>query len=261
MMAPQPEVAMEGEDKRSILQPSPGLSLQARRGVTIRPINPTTPTTKPLEHEHEHEHQAAPVAASMLCDPPVTPTSQLIISPATPMAPVRSSNNIRKRAPAPIAMMQVAADETHDDHPGSDLSPMIPEMATEEDSSLAPTTPTTIATILRSRHRLGRAPHSTLKKHGLAVFSSSFKHNFHKSQSLVNTIERDASIMQQLTCLVERGRRLGGAPSYSFCHGRARIRYVYVSAFDVEYQAKDDDESESMWLVDTGRNLYESGAR
>ncbi|RMZ84293.1 hypothetical protein DV738_g713, partial [Chaetothyriales sp. CBS 135597] len=160
------------------------MPFKVKRGVTIRDLQPTTPTAL--------EQQRRP-AASTPYDPPVTPTAQLILSPATPMAPARVT--IRKRATT------VQDEDQLYDHLGRDFSPKTPEMPTEQ------FTP------------------SMLKNHGLAVFSSSFKHNHHKSQALVNMIECDASVMQQLKCLVERGRLFGGAPSHSFTHGRTVVRY------------------------------------
>ncbi|RMZ91822.1 hypothetical protein DV736_g924, partial [Chaetothyriales sp. CBS 134916] len=221
-----PQGAVEGEDESTNkAKPSQELSLRTRRGATIPPLQPTTAL------EQVHRQPDGP------CDLPVTPTAQLMLEPVTPMAPAR---NIRKRS-------------QHQGQPNNDLgrhaSPCrLPRTMASAEELISATTPTTAT----------RLPQSTLKKQGLAVFSSSFKQNPQKSQGLVDMIERDSSLMDRLKCLIDRGRRFGGSPSYSFNQGRTRIRYVYLSAKDVEHQPVAETPRKKRGSGRRGRNWAKS---
>ncbi|RMZ77749.1 hypothetical protein DV737_g4227, partial [Chaetothyriales sp. CBS 132003] len=241
-----PRAAVEDEDESTNqATPSQELSLRSRRGVAVPPLRPTTP----VDQVHGQ--------ADGQCDLPVTPTAQLMLEPATPMAPAR---NVRKRT------LHQGQPESH---LGRDASPSPPGriVRSVEDSTSTTTAVTSAATAVTSAATAvtsaatavtaARRPQSMLKNQGLAVFASSFKQNPHKSQALVDMIERDSSLMDRLKCLIDRGRRFGGSPTYSFNQGRTRIRYVYLSAKDVEYAPVADSprkkrESGSLWSSKQG---------
>jgi hypothetical protein len=146
---------------------------------------------------------------------PTTPTKQMII-PKTPMAPKKP----RKRKRSDV---DAEEDITLDTSP-SRLLDILTATQMFETAALKP-----------------RRPQSSLKKQGIAAFTTGSQTDSKNNQTIIQQNESDPCIFSRLKSLVDRGRRAGGSPSYTFKRGRSAVRYDYMLSQDEERDERDEN--------------------
>jgi hypothetical protein len=151
---------------------------------------------------------------------PSTPVKQLMQAPSTPSAPGKPTPGKRRFSDI------TDEEEITLDTPPSRLLELLQSVATTSSGEPKPQS---------------TRPESVLRRQGLTVTTSINRPSKRTSSKLVQQAEKDPAVLGRLNSLVDRGRRMGRSPTYTFKRGSSSIRYEYKSEEDVDHEKVEDE--------------------